>query len=67
MSLIADKPPIRPLRQLALWGTIGPRIRLMTPEAEAGTELARLEAEFAAPIEIPEVIIPPEDRKTPAE
>lgn len=27
MSLIADKPPIRPLRQLALWGTIGPRMR----------------------------------------
>jgi hypothetical protein len=26
-SLIADKPPIRPLRQLALWGTIGPRLR----------------------------------------
>jgi CelD/BcsL family acetyltransferase involved in cellulose biosynthesis len=26
-SLIADKPPIRPLRQLALWGTIGPRMR----------------------------------------
>ena len=27
MSLIADKPPVRPLRQLALWGTIGPRLR----------------------------------------
>ncbi len=27
MSLIADKPPVRPLRQLALWGTIGPRMR----------------------------------------
>lgn len=27
LSLIADKPPIRPLRQLALWGTIGPRMR----------------------------------------
>jgi CelD/BcsL family acetyltransferase involved in cellulose biosynthesis len=27
MSLVADKPPIRPLRQLALWGTIGPRMR----------------------------------------
>ena len=26
-SLIADKPPVRPLRQLALWGTIGPRMR----------------------------------------
>jgi CelD/BcsL family acetyltransferase involved in cellulose biosynthesis len=26
-SLIADKPRIRPLRQLALWGTIGPRLR----------------------------------------
>jgi CelD/BcsL family acetyltransferase involved in cellulose biosynthesis len=26
-SLIADRPPIRPLRQLALWGTIGPRLR----------------------------------------
>jgi CelD/BcsL family acetyltransferase involved in cellulose biosynthesis len=27
MSLVAEKPPIRPLRQLALWGTIGPRMR----------------------------------------
>jgi len=27
MSLVADKPPVRPLRQLALWGTIGPRMR----------------------------------------
>ncbi len=27
MSLIADKPPVRPLTQLALWGTIGPRMR----------------------------------------
>jgi CelD/BcsL family acetyltransferase involved in cellulose biosynthesis len=27
LSLIADKPPIRPLRQLAFWGTIGPRMR----------------------------------------
>ena len=27
MSLINDKPPIRPLRQLALWGTVGPRMR----------------------------------------
>jgi CelD/BcsL family acetyltransferase involved in cellulose biosynthesis len=27
LSLIADKPPVRPLRQLALWGTIGPRLR----------------------------------------
>ena len=27
MSLIADRPPIRPVRQLALWGTIGPRMR----------------------------------------
>lgn len=27
LSLIADKPGIRPLRQLALWGTIGPRLR----------------------------------------
>jgi CelD/BcsL family acetyltransferase involved in cellulose biosynthesis len=27
LSLIADRPPIRPLRQLALWGTIGPRMR----------------------------------------
>jgi CelD/BcsL family acetyltransferase involved in cellulose biosynthesis len=26
-SLIADKPPLRPIRQLALWGTIGPRMR----------------------------------------
>jgi len=26
-SLIADRPPVRPLRQLALWGTIGPRMR----------------------------------------
>jgi CelD/BcsL family acetyltransferase involved in cellulose biosynthesis len=27
LSLIADKPPVRPLRQLALWGTLGPRMR----------------------------------------
>jgi hypothetical protein len=27
LSLIADRPPVRPLRQLALWGTIGPRLR----------------------------------------
>jgi CelD/BcsL family acetyltransferase involved in cellulose biosynthesis len=27
LSLVADRPPVRPLRQLALWGTIGPRMR----------------------------------------
>jgi CelD/BcsL family acetyltransferase involved in cellulose biosynthesis len=27
LSLIADRPPFRPIRQLALWGTIGPRMR----------------------------------------
>jgi CelD/BcsL family acetyltransferase involved in cellulose biosynthesis len=27
LSLIADRPPGRPLRQLAFWGTIGPRMR----------------------------------------
>ena len=27
LSLIADRPPVRPIRQLALWGTIGPRMR----------------------------------------
>ncbi|HYI21359.1 MAG TPA: GNAT family N-acetyltransferase [Candidatus Limnocylindrales bacterium] len=26
-SLVADRPPLRPLRELALWGTIGPRMR----------------------------------------
>lgn len=27
LSLIADRPPGRPIRQLALWGTVGPRMR----------------------------------------
>jgi CelD/BcsL family acetyltransferase involved in cellulose biosynthesis len=27
LSLIADRPPLRPIRQLAFWGTIGPRMR----------------------------------------
>ena len=27
LSLVADRPQVRPLRQLALWGTIGPRMR----------------------------------------
>ncbi len=27
LSVIADRPPVRPIRQLALWGTIGPRMR----------------------------------------
>lgn len=27
LSRIADRPPVRPIRQLALWGTIGPRMR----------------------------------------
>ena len=27
LSLIADRPPIRPVRQLAWWGSIGPRMR----------------------------------------
>ncbi len=27
MSLIGNRPPLRPVRQLALWGTIGPRMR----------------------------------------
>jgi CelD/BcsL family acetyltransferase involved in cellulose biosynthesis len=27
LSLVADRPPVRPLRQMALWGTIGPRMR----------------------------------------
>jgi hypothetical protein len=48
-------------------GTIGPRVRLMTPEAAADSESARMEASFPGPIEVPEVVIPPEDRKHPAE
>ena len=27
LSLIADRPPVRPIRQLAWWGTAGPRMR----------------------------------------
>ncbi len=27
LSLIADRPPIRPVRQLAWWGSVGPRMR----------------------------------------
>lgn len=27
LSLIGQRPPIRPVRQLALWGTVGPRMR----------------------------------------
>ena len=27
LSLIGDRPPIRPLRQLAWWGSVGPRMR----------------------------------------
>jgi len=27
LSLIANRPPLRPLRQLAWWGTVGPRMR----------------------------------------
>jgi CelD/BcsL family acetyltransferase involved in cellulose biosynthesis len=27
LSLVTDRPPLRPIRQLALWGTIGPRMR----------------------------------------
>jgi CelD/BcsL family acetyltransferase involved in cellulose biosynthesis len=27
LSLIADRPPIRPVRTLALWGSVGPRMR----------------------------------------
>jgi CelD/BcsL family acetyltransferase involved in cellulose biosynthesis len=27
LSFIADRPPIRPVRQLALWGSVGPRMR----------------------------------------
>jgi CelD/BcsL family acetyltransferase involved in cellulose biosynthesis len=27
LSLIADRPPIRPIRQLAWWGSVGPRMR----------------------------------------
>ena len=27
LSLIADRPLVRPVRQLALWGTVGPRMR----------------------------------------
>jgi CelD/BcsL family acetyltransferase involved in cellulose biosynthesis len=27
LSLIADRPPLRPIRQLAFWGAIGPRMR----------------------------------------
>ncbi|HUR16584.1 MAG TPA: GNAT family N-acetyltransferase [Candidatus Limnocylindrales bacterium] len=30
LSVIGDRPPIRPIRQLALWGTIGPRMRGLT-------------------------------------
>ncbi len=26
-SMVAEKPPVRPLHQLSLWGTIGPRLR----------------------------------------
>jgi CelD/BcsL family acetyltransferase involved in cellulose biosynthesis len=27
LSLVADRPPLRPVKQLAFWGTIGPRLR----------------------------------------
>lgn len=27
LSLVSDRPPVRPLRQLALWGSVGPRMR----------------------------------------
>ena len=27
LSLIADRPPVRPVRQLAWWGSVGPRMR----------------------------------------
>jgi CelD/BcsL family acetyltransferase involved in cellulose biosynthesis len=30
LSLIADRPPIRPIRQLAWWGSVGPRMRGLT-------------------------------------
>jgi hypothetical protein len=48
-------------------GTIGPRVRLMTPEAATDAELAGMEAAFSRPVEVPEVVIPLEDRKRPAE
>jgi len=30
LALIADRPPIRPIRQLAWWGSVGPRMRGLT-------------------------------------
>jgi CelD/BcsL family acetyltransferase involved in cellulose biosynthesis len=30
LSRIADRPPIRPIRQLAWWGSVGPRMRGLT-------------------------------------
>lgn len=44
-------------------GMVGPRLRLMAPEA--GRQLTLMEAALPMPSEVPEVVIPPEDRKRP--
>jgi CelD/BcsL family acetyltransferase involved in cellulose biosynthesis len=36
LSLIADRPPIRPVRQLAFWGSVGPRMRGLSDVVATG-------------------------------
>jgi hypothetical protein len=46
-------------------GMIGPRLRFLAPEAEMGRQLTLAEEASSRPIDVPEVVIPPEDRKRP--
>jgi CelD/BcsL family acetyltransferase involved in cellulose biosynthesis len=48
MSLVADRPPVRPIRQLALWGTIGPRMRGLVDVLASDEDRAAVLDSFAA-------------------
>ncbi|HWA18191.1 MAG TPA: hypothetical protein VG757_04285 [Devosia sp.] len=48
-------------------GMIGPRLRLLAPEGAVADTEARIEGELVHAISVPEVVIPPEDRKHPTE
>jgi len=72
MVLIADRPPIRPVRQLALWGSVGPRMRGLTDIVATNEARANVLDSFATWLagndewDILRVVRPQFESQTPA-
>jgi CelD/BcsL family acetyltransferase involved in cellulose biosynthesis len=47
LSLIGDRPALRPVRQLAFWGSVGPRMRGLVDVVSRGDAREALTASFA--------------------